>query len=166
MKPLPSYIEEALHKPIDYSTDFTARVSSLRGVLSKELGVPFAHDAGMDYSPAQFVSFVCGASDVGEKSNYSFEVRYYISSRANLFAVYVFDKKLTVVGDRELNHPIDTGRLPPRVQEVIARGDAVLQESGYREVGFEFFKIHAPGCETQMDGLPANIFETLFTEIV
>ena len=167
---LPLYILDALHNPADHSIngiiDFSNRISCLKELLSSKMKVSFLHDKDMNYSSAQSLSFHYGTKDTKEKPTYLFEIRYYISSKADLFAVYVFDERMTVMKGEKLNHPVDTKRLPIRVQEMIGKGSAILEANGYKEVDFDFFMMPAPGCETELDGLPANVFEALFTEIV
>jgi hypothetical protein len=51
-------------------------------------------------------------------------------------------------------------------QRVIFKIRSFLVETSYREVPYELYDKEAAGYLTQMDGLPATIFEALFAEIV
>jgi hypothetical protein len=173
MKSIPPDIMAALSKPIDYSNEFTQSVEMLKNSLSQDLNLQVKHDSGMDYSPAQFISFLIVNADDNlsrkrrlSRNKSSFEARYYISSRAPLFATYIIDSRRSLVSEGEINHPIEIFRLPPSVQNVVNFGREFLQKKGYVEVEYDLFRENAPDCLTQLDGLPATIFETLFTEIV
>jgi hypothetical protein len=166
MKTLPDYILNALHGKVDYSSEFRKKVSNLKNLLSKNIKIPLHHDDHMDYCPAQFISFHCKPEDAGEKGSYLFEIRYYISSKSNLFAVYVFDEHITVTQNEKIHHPVSVKRLPIGVQKLIHQGSCIFRKNGYKEIEFCFFTTLAPDCETQLDGLPANVFEALFAEIV
>lgn len=167
MKQIPPTIMSALSKPIDYSRRFTESVEKLKNSLSATLGLSIRHDKNMDYSPAQFISFLFENADkTSPNRKQSFEVRYYISSRAPLFATYILDLKRSLVLEGELNHPIETSRLPTPALDPVNIGREFLKMKGYVEVDYDLFRENAPDCLTQLDGLPATIFETLFTEIV
>jgi hypothetical protein len=163
---LPFYVVNAINNPVDYSTGFTEKIACLKILLSNKIPFPLTHDAAMDYCSAQFISFSCNGNNSRKKLNYSFEIRYYISSKAKIFAIYVFDRKMSIVTREESYHPVAVKRLPACIQEIIKSGAIVLVNNGYQEVEFDLFKVPAPGCVTQMDGLPVNVFQALFAEIV
>lgn len=64
------------------------------------------------------------------------------------------------------NHPIDPALLPEVVRALINAGRAVLGVQGLQEVAHAYFFLPAPACPTQLDGLPATVFESLYAEIV
>jgi hypothetical protein len=64
------------------------------------------------------------------------------------------------------NHPIDPARLPEVVKTSINAGRSVLAAQGLQEVAHAYFFLPAPACTTQLDGLPATVFESLFADIV
>ncbi|WP_218152680.1 MULTISPECIES: hypothetical protein [unclassified Variovorax] len=49
---------------------------------------------------------------------------------------------------------------------LINAGQAVLGVQGPQEVAHAYFFLPAPACTTQLDGLPATVFESLFADIV
>ena len=136
---LPFYIVNAINNPVDYSTGFTEKIAYLKTLLSNKIPFPLTHDTAMDYCPAQFISFSCNGNDPRKKLNYSFEIRYYISSKAKIFAIYVFDRKRSVVTREELYHPVAVNRLPACIQEIIKSGAVILVNHGYQEVEFDLF---------------------------
>ena len=167
MNTLPTYISNALKNQIDYSHAFTAKVEKLKDSLSKLLNLSVKHAVGMDYASAQFLSFTLDGKNINHShKNYLFEVRIYISSKGPLFAIYIFDEKRSLSNSDELGHPIEVSRLPESAQATINRGREFLQTEGYIEVEHQLFRANAPGCNTQLDDLPASIFEALFAEIV
>lgn len=167
MNTLPSHITNALTKPIDYSHTFTDKVENLKNSLSSLFHLPIKHDSGMDYASGQFLSFTLDGEDITHsRKKYLFEVRFYISSKGPLFATYIFDQKRSVASDSELGHPIEISRLPESVQTVVNRVREFFQNEGYIEVEHQLFRVNAPDCKTQLDDLPASIFEALFAEIV
>lgn len=167
MNTLPSHITNALKNQIDYSHTFTDKVENLKDSLSSLLHLPIKHASGMDYAPGQFLSFATGGEDINRShKKYLFEVRIYISSKAPLFAIYIFDKKRSVASSNELDHPIEVSRLPEPAQTLINRAREFFQREGYTEVEHRLFRANAPDCKTQLDDFPASIFEALFAEIV
>jgi hypothetical protein len=163
---LPPFILDAIAQPIGRVHDHARLVAGLGAALSNGLGVAFVLDDDMNYNPAQ--SLTCKLSGRGAvlKKRFEFDVRFYISSKAPLFAVYCFDRKWGMVDRGDVNHPIDPARLPEAARASIDKGRAVLAAQGLQEVAHAYFFLPAPGCTTQLDGLPATVLESLFTEIV
>ena len=164
MRKIPEVILSALGNDVDYSAGFTDCVERLRALLCDFLRVDMRHEKDMDYSPAQYICFTFHEKVHGSK--YSFEVRYYISSKGKLFAVYILDKNMRVTRNGGIGHPVKLNEVPDIVSSMISSGISFMKNTGYFEVENDWFFVPAPGCLTQLDGLQATIFEALFSEIV
>ncbi len=162
---LPASLLAALRAPVGHGPGYAAWVLSLRQALQAGLGAEFALDEDMNYNAAQSLACTLRGAD-RERRAWTFEVRWYVSSKGPLFAVYCFDAKWRLSGPGGTNHPIDPRRLPAPAQDFIAGARAVLAQRGLEEVGFEYFQQPAPGCLTQLDDLPATVFQSLFAELV
>jgi hypothetical protein len=166
MTSLPEFILDALPNPIDHSRDFSVVVIELKQTLEAQLRMVFRLDQDMNYNPAQSLTYTLQGKVDLQKQPYEFDVRFYLSSKAPLFAVYCFDRDWGMTDRGDVNHPIAQQRLPERVRTWINKAKAVLVGKGWTEVEHAYFYVAAPGCITQLDGLPATVFESLFAEIV
>lgn len=163
---LPPFIMDAIAQPIGCVHEHALLVAGLGAALSNGLGIAFVLDDDMNYNPAQSLTCKLSGRDAVLKKRFEFDVRFYISSKAPLFAVYCFDRKWGMVDRGDANHPIDPARLPEAARASIDKGRAVLAAQGLQEVTHPYFFLPSPGCTTQLDGLPANVLESLFAEIV
>lgn len=166
MSMLPPFVLDAIAQPIGCVRDYASLVAGLGDALSKASGVAFVLDDDTNYNPAQSLTCKLSGQGAGLRKRFEFEVRFYISSKAPLFAVYCFDRKWGMVDRGDVNHPIDPARLPEAARASIDKSRAVLATQGLQEVAHAYFFLPAPGCITQLDGLPATVFESLFAEIV
>lgn len=162
---LPPFILDAIAQPIGCVRDYAGLVAGQGAALSNASGEAFVLDDDMNYNAAQSLTCKLSGQDALLKKRFEFDVRFYISSKAPLFAVYCFDRKWGMVDRGDVNHPIDPARLPEAVRASIDKGRAVLAAQGLQEVAHAYFLLPAPGCTTQLDGLPATVFEALFAEI-
>jgi hypothetical protein len=94
------------------------------------------------------------------------EISIYVSSRAKLFCLYCFDGKGRFYKDGPWKHPVPEEAFPPDIRNTLHDCRHILVNLGYDEVKRELFSIPAAGCVTELDDLPATIFQVLFTEIV
>ena len=118
---IPEAIERALREPVNYAPGFTARIAELRQLLQSALQTEVVHDSDMNYRAAQNLLFVSGGPSTSSgRKPAPVEVRVYISSKANLFAVYCFDLKAAFVPAGGLNHPLPPDRLPAYARHDIA----------------------------------------------
>jgi hypothetical protein len=163
---VPDYIRAACQAATDYSPEFSARVSDLARELSRTLETTVTVDADMNYRAGQSLSFKLTVQPSRAGGKESIEVRVYISSKAPLFGVYILDVKGRFTREGEIGHPVPEDRLPASAREVIERCRRVLTQHGYREVPRDLFDEPVPGCLTEMDGLPASVFQALFAEVV
>jgi len=159
---LPEMITAALPRSPDYSNEFTARVKALAQRLEADLNVPLKHDSNMNYRAGQYVSF--GASLKPAKG--AVEVRIYVSSKAPLFGFYVLDKGGTLMEPAKASHPVPENRLPEGIASQLDVCRKRLSDAGYTEVAHSLFDVPAPGCTTELDDLPATVFQALFAEII
>lgn len=167
MKNIPDFILRSIKNEPDYSKSFSYKISTLAQSIRELTHLEVTHCESMDYCPAQYIEiYLNGQIDHPSKINYIFEIRFYISSKANLFFVYINDKKERIKNNIGKSHPISIDLLPEKTQNLISKIKYFLIENGYQEVLYEFYDQEAAGYLTQMDGLPANIFEALFAEIV
>jgi hypothetical protein len=152
---LPEIITAALPRSPDYSDEFTARVKALAKLLEADLGVPLSHHSNMNYRAGQYVSF-----------KPSLEVRIYISSKGPLFAFYVMDRGGTLMELEKASHPVPENLLPAEITSRLEVCRKRLSQEGYTEVAHSLFDVQAPNCTTELDDLPATVFQYLFAEII
>jgi len=65
-----------------------------------------------------------------------------------------------------LQHPLAQEKLPAEVRAVTEKAKLILNRRGWREVEMIYFFEPAEGCMTELDDLPANVFECLFAEVI
>jgi hypothetical protein len=167
---LPSTITSVLLRSPDYSAEFTARVKELAKLLETDLGVKISHDANMNYRAGQYLSYEAKYDRRRTlhkgKGKGIIEVRIYISSKAPLFAIYCIDRSLTFVNPTEPHHPVPEEGFPAEIAEQLEVFRARLIQISYKEVERNLFDLNAPGCNTELDDMPATVFQSLFAEII
>ena len=159
---LPEIILSALPRSPDYSNEFTARVKALAQRLEADLRVPFSHDSNMNYRAGQYVAFKASL----RPAKGSVEARIYVSSKAPLFAFYVMDKGGTLMEPAKASHPVPENRLSAQITGQLEVCRNKLRQEGHTEVPRALFDVPAPGCTTELDDLPATVFQCLFAEII
>lgn len=165
MTSLPGFILDALSNPIGHVRDYSNHVVALQRALEARMDTAFRLDTEMNYNPAQSLTSTLRGRDALRK-RYEFDLRFYLSSKAPLFAVFCFDRRSGMTDRGGVNYPIARERLPDAVGAWIDRAKAVLAAHGLAEVEHRYFHVPAPGRSTQLDGLPATVVESLFVEIV
>ncbi|MDA8522536.1 hypothetical protein [Acidovorax sp. NCPPB 4044] len=165
MKNIPEFISEAVKNEPDYSKSFSQKVAALAQDIKELSNLENIHSESMDYCPAQYIEIKLN-NQASNSPRVNFEVRFYISSKADLFFIYINDKTGKTKNHHVISHPLPTSILPEAVQGIILKIKNFLIERSYREVAYDFYDQEAVDCLTQMDGLRANIFEALFAEIV
>ena len=156
-----SIVSAALPRPPDYSAEFTARVQALARLLEPALSMPLKHDTNMNYRAGQHLS--CRLKLRGKGA---VEIRFYISSKGPLFAIYMLDRGGTLTQLGQLGHPIAENLLPDEIAAPLDGARKILSDQGYTEVPSRLFDTPAPGCTTELDDLPATVFQCLFAEII
>jgi hypothetical protein len=182
---IPPHITGALYNPVNYSPQFTEEVARIRAAISGGIRAEVQHNADMNYRASQSLSFTLSSkapySPVGEGTrdrlarasakkraggSPSVEIRIYVSSRARLFCLYCFDKRGQFYKDGIWEHPVPEEVFPPDIRNTLRDCRHILLNLGYDEVKRELFNVPAAGCLTELDDLPATIFQVLFTEWV
>lgn len=166
---LSNQILEALNHAPDYSEQFTARIAALASEISATVSLPVTHDTDMNYRHGQSLSFTSAEyidRRHSKQHQSEIEVRIYVSSRGNLFAFYCFDVRHAFIPAGTLNHPMPMNLIPSYTRTKVESCRRLLEQCGYIEIPSSLFKEPAPGCTTNMDDLPANLFEALFAEVV
>jgi hypothetical protein len=85
------------------------------------------------------------------------EIRFYVSSKGPLFAIYLLDVGRTLTQEN---------LLPEEIARQLETARRIFGEQGYTEVPSSLFDTPAPGCTTELDDLPATLFQCLFAEII
>jgi hypothetical protein len=167
MVQLPDFVVTALSKPIRDGSKFTDEISSLRNILSSLLQVSIKHETDMNYNSGHSLRFVTRVKKFGSSRNSKgslFEIMVFVSAKSQLFAIYCFDRQ------QLLSHApfplIAPNHLPKSILEICERVHHQLKISGFQEVAFEILDLPAPNCVTELDNLPATVFQALFAEII
>ncbi|MCJ9720441.1 hypothetical protein MOV66_11280 [Agrobacterium sp. SHOUNA12C] len=93
MNELPEFISQALAKPVNYADDYVRSVLALKGRLEAALKASLVLDDDMNYNAAQSLTCKVAGKDEALAKVYEFDVRFYISSKSPLFAIYCFDRE-------------------------------------------------------------------------
>lgn len=165
MKNVQDAINLAIENEPDYSVRFSEKVEMLARGIQGLIGLETILCQSMDYCPAQYMA-VNFKNHINPSLKTGFEVRFYVSSKAELFFVYIIDQAGRIKNHHGNSHPLPLDVLSEVAHDVILQIRNFLAENSYQEVPYEFFDKEAIGYLTQLDGLPANIFEALFAEIV
>lgn len=165
MEDIQDIVDRAVKNAPDYSVPFSRKVAALAQRVEDLTGLAVVHGQSMDYCPGQYVGIRLG-DDAGRSPRTRFEARFYISSKADLFFVYLSDALGRTRNHRGNSHPLAVDALPAMARHIVFAVRNLLVENSYREVPYALYDKQAAGCLTQLDGLPATIFEALFAEIV
>ncbi|MDA8455420.1 hypothetical protein M4R22_11670 [Acidovorax sp. GBBC 3334] len=165
MKNIPEFISAAVKNEPDYSKSFSKKIAALAQSIKKLINLEVSHGESMDYCPAQYIEINL-KDQINHSPKTNFEIRFYISSKAELFFIYINDKTGKIKNHHEISHPLSPEILPETAKNIILKIKKFLIENSYQEVLYEYYDQEAAGYLTQMDGLRANIFEALFAEIV
>jgi hypothetical protein len=167
MMTIPLHLRPALRSLADYSPAFSDEIRKIAELISKIVGVDVHRDADMNYRASQRISLeFSSASPYGIKKDGEICATIYISSRARLFCFYCFDAKGIFYKDGPWKHPAPVDLFPLQIGEVIRRCRGLLIDRGYEEVERQLFDELAPDCFTELDHLPATVFQVLFAEVV
>jgi hypothetical protein len=172
---LPPQLQGALRQPADYSERFVQTVDALKEALVDRLGMDAHHDKDMNYSVAQQIIFFADddGSLVKPGSNYRYRIVILITSRAPMYT-FVFQrrtqvtdefKKLGLPGPGEYHLRTAEKELPVRLLGRLSEMSTALEEDGYLHIEGRVLRELAPGRHTEMDGVPATVFQALFSEM-
>jgi hypothetical protein len=167
MTRLPDFVLQALNAPRVDGAKFTAHVSAFGQQFSSSLQLSVRHETDMNYCAGQSLRFEVRAAqpDSSPRSLGSlFEVMLFLSSKAPVFAWYCFDRHGVI---SKAHFPLlGPNQWPDKVRLMVSRLQPVLVKAGFQEVPFEILAAPAQNYVTDLDGLPATVFEALFAEIV
>ena len=157
-------LEQALSRPADYSDHFAKQVDELCLGLSQSLGINFFHDDHMDYRSAQRIILWLDASHkpTNEVSEAFFEATIFISSRGKFCAVICRHRNVGLDGFWT-SVPINSAS--PSLRLYIQKAKEFLEARSYVFTCPSTLSKYAEGHKTEMDNLPATVFEVLFSEI-
>jgi hypothetical protein len=163
---IPDYVREALSRSADYSKEFDVRIIAIRDSLSERLKLPIRIDDDMNYNHGQKLYFgLLNRPPFGFDERARIEVRIYISSCSDLFCILCFDRAYKFVKAEESMYSVLPEKFPEAIQSVIKTCRGALLELGFREVENALLDVIAPDCLTELDDIPATIFEALFAEV-
>jgi hypothetical protein len=156
----------ALKRSADYSPVFTERVASIANSIANELGCACYHDRDMNYASAQKISL--SLDEQGKfcetSGSAKYQVDVLISSKDKFFTV-VFLQRL-YDGDLEENVWRSSRSAPnSRIKDVGLLLVELVQKRGYYLLEGEILDERVLGLNTEMDGVPATVFEGLFSEL-
>jgi len=162
---LSSYIISAASVPVAYSTEFSERVAALGRELSVVLGLPVRHDADMNYRAGQSLEFELQMHSPQRRKAVLIEVRVYVSAKAALFGLLCLDRKRGFIRPDQIGDQVSCKILSGESGSAIEKVRQFFIQKGFQEVDEELFQVKVPGALTELDGLPATVFEALFAEI-
>ena len=154
----------ALSEPADYSDHFAKQIDELCLGLSQSLGTKFFHDDHMDYRSSQRIILWLDESHkpVNEVSRASFEVTVFISSKGKFCAVIC---RCRNTGSDSFWTRIPINLMDSSLRLHIQRVKEFLEARGYVLIHPSTLSERAEGYKTEMDNLPATVFEVLFSEV-
>jgi hypothetical protein len=149
---VPQPLRDRLNAAVDYSPEFTRRVSELGTLLRRNCNAEVTHRSNMDYSAGQVLWLTTNL--VADH-----QLRVYISSRGPLFAIRQFEQIARAW--HEISQPtrIDDGGLADCTRRI-------LQEAGLAEVSKAEWSLPVDDRRTDLDGAPATVFDVLFSELI
>lgn len=163
---MPDYVEEALVLPGGYSEKFSEQVAKIGNIISSHLGFPILHDKDMNYRAGQSLSFsLSGRPPYAPSRNGCIEIDIYISSRSELYCFFCRDSQIEFIGSNESGFFVKPELFPVPVQEIVSTCRNILNSMGFKEVENALLNLKIPNFFTELDNLPATVFEILFSEI-
>lgn len=168
-------IQNALEAPPNYSEEFAVWVEEVAAAIAARLGVNVEHNSDMNYSVAHQI--VIKYDDDGHPAQpdkgYRYRLIVLLSSRGKFYTIVVYRRTDVGCDYREYGLP-SAGtyhlRFDYREQEGIQSSlesiRGVLQNVDVHEVDPDYLNEYVPGKVTEMDGVPATLFQVLFSELV
>jgi len=152
-------IAAAMRQPPDYSVGFTEMMIGIRTKVGRALNSAVYLDSDMNYSSCQRLSVYIQPDGVlveKDSESAAWRIDFLISSRGKFFTRVGLQrmsrkewKVVRVTSDFTLVHRI--GR--------------VLEKEGFEPVPIDILEESADGFLTEMDGVPATVFQVLFSEM-
>jgi len=149
---------------IDFTSKFTNYVNEMRVDLEKKLGISIFHEDDMNYRASQKLIF--GLSANWKVCNYDDTSKQYVldiilSSKGKIYTHIIYEKKGVNEYSEFLGHRSDTVSSSNDIISIYKVLDNKKLKHLYKKDLLEI----VPGFLTQLDDLPANLFQVLFTEI-
>lgn len=158
-----SNVQTALRRQPDYTDSFTQQVAVLANLLARSIGVPVYHDSDMNYNASQKLSiFLADNHRVCDRNaeHVTHEIAFLISSRGSFFTSVclhrIAQNEWMGSGKCESNKQVQT------IQEQVK---TVLKREGLQPLYGGLLNELAEGQVTEMDGVPATVFQVLFSEL-
>jgi hypothetical protein len=143
-------IASALATAPDFSPPFTSRVAALTVAIRESCGTAVEHDSSMSYAASQSISWD------EEQGGRTFKFRIFLSARGPLYALTAYRMEKPREWRREVDAPASTDFACIR---------SILDGQGLTFLAATDLEGLAPGFVTEMDGVPASLFEVLFSEV-
>ncbi len=146
--------------------EFTKRISKLKKKLEERIGVSMYHNIDMNYSSSQQISyFVNIAGEISEdkgETETPLRVSLFISSKGPYVCPVIFNRK-----GRNIFSPMDFDEEYSELFRCMWSAiKIILEEDGIFEIERNLLRQNVPGQKTELDDVPANLFEVLFAEVM
>lgn len=147
-------------QPIDYSQKFFNSVEAICRLLYLFTGSEPFIDNNMDYSASQnIIIYLCKNRIYTNEKEADFAINILVSSRAKLYTFLLQNKEKGVWKPMKKGAMDDMKELKLKLKEIV-------EGLGYREVDEKYWDVNISGYFRQLDGVPANLFEVIFSEII
>ncbi|MEO6720589.1 MAG: hypothetical protein ABIN67_09480 [Ferruginibacter sp.] len=148
---------------VDYSPAFTAYAKTIANTLSNSLDVKTYHSDDMNYSHAQIIFLFLDLKFnlISFETDAQYQVKIWVSSIENLYIITFFEKLQS--------QPITWKRVlfPQNIilDNLINRIDEVMLTFSLSKFPSEKENLSAEGYYTELDNLPATLFQFFFSEL-
>ena len=157
-------MKDALAARADVSDQFTSKVADLCRKLEADSGLKLAHVKEMNYRSSQRLQLCLDASGSPSPPPVAkWLVEFFLSSKAPLFAYRIFERTSEA---EESWQPKSPKSDPAEALPLLTRVAEALERHDWAFVSASEWGTIAPGCSTEMDGVPATVFEALFAELL
>ncbi len=157
-------LEAALSAFADYSSSFVEVVEELRASLSEALGVTFHRINDMNYSSSQTIRLMLNEKymPVSDRHAATFWINTFVSSKGKFYFISCRARD---------TQPSRTWRIVPdaainqEASSYVRRIKEKLEDKGYVSLPNQALSEIASNHRTQLDNLPATVFQVLFSEL-
>jgi hypothetical protein len=168
-------IREALQTPPDFSEAFDNFVDKICERLSSVFGVLLYHDNDMNYSAAHQIKLHLNREYVPinfKSADVIYELVTLISSKGPFFTFiclhreYVTDfESLALPAPGEYWLRLEPDKISPKIQAQMSLIIAEMELMNYTLLSGTLLDQVIEGFVTDMDGIPATLFQVLFSEL-
>ncbi len=156
-------LQDAATHRADFSPAFADQTGRIACAISELAGVPAEHVTDMNYSACHRirVAFDSAFTPVAiSGDSVQWRVDFLLSSKARYYTRVLFEKTANVWRSETF------GRLLEPASKIVATISESLDGEGWQFVDCSELQVKAGGLLTEMDGIPATLFEALFTELL